>query len=560
MTLFGSFSEKAPNKIFFSMILGVVAGLSYSMLIPIILTTIGSDNGLILEAPREPTEFLFFEVSNHQLALLFVLACLVILVARTASQLLMIHTALDVTASIRLKLYRRIMKAPTHELEKLGSSRILAVLTNDVDAVINGASSIPGLLVNSMTLLGLLSFLLFLNIQVFLIVIAAIVVGGALYQIPMMVAGKYFRKLRENVDKLYDAMCGLIYGSKELKLNHKKRTAYYGDVLVSGEEDVKKSEMQAQTIARVGITFGDLISFFVIGVVTFVLVNYYAISSQTLIGTIMAILYISGPVSIIMNAVPEVIRARVSLKRVNDFTEKMMKEESREDLIALPDWSTIRFQQVAFQYDDAVNNFALGPLDLEINKGEITFVVGGNGSGKSTLSKIMSLHYRPRSGQIYFGNTEVTNDTITSCREAISAIFSDFYLFDRLLGKVDAEQQVKVDNYLQELRIDKKVSVEDGFFSTTSLSDGQKKRLALLVEFIEDKEVYIFDEWAADQDPTFKDVFYHQILPDLKGKGKAVIVISHDDRYFHVADSLITMDEGVIGEAIYQRQADVAVS
>jgi putative ATP-binding cassette transporter len=78
------------------------------------------------------------------------------------------------------------------------------------------------------------------------------------------------------------------------------------------------------------------------------------------------------------------------------------------------------------------------------------------------------------------------------------------------------------------------------------LSQGQRKRLALLLAYLEDRPIYVFDEWASDQDPIFKEVFYHQILPELKARGKTTIVISHDDRYYHVADRLIKLERGVL--------------
>ena len=57
---------------------------------------------------------------------------------------------------------------------------------------------------------------------------------------------------------------------------------------------------------------------------------------------------------------------------------------------------------------------------------------------------------------------------------------------------------------------------------------------------------YIFDEWAADQDPEFKELFYTELLPALTAKGKTVLAITHDDRYFHLADRCIKMEEGQI--------------
>jgi putative ATP-binding cassette transporter len=90
------------------------------------------------------------------------------------------------------------------------------------------------------------------------------------------------------------------------------------------------------------------------------------------------------------------------------------------------------------------------------------------------------------------------------------------------------------------------VKVVDGAFSNRALSTGQRKRLALVVAYLEDRPFYLFDEWAADQDPSFKAVFYEQLLPELRARGKAVIVITHDDRYFDLADRLLKLDNGQI--------------
>jgi putative ATP-binding cassette transporter len=59
---------------------------------------------------------------------------------------------------------------------------------------------------------------------------------------------------------------------------------------------------------------------------------------------------------------------------------------------------------------------------------------------------------------------------------------------------------------------------------------------------------YVFDEWAADQDPLFKELFYTRLLPELKARGKLVVVITHDDKYFHLADRLLKLEEGRLEE------------
>ncbi|UAA37220.1 cyclic peptide export ABC transporter [Paraneptunicella aestuarii] len=556
MKLFEAFTKNAPNMVFISMLLGAIAGICYSMLIPIILKSIGADNNLPTVDQSSALTMFEIKVSNPYFALLFLAICVIILIARTASQILLVRIATEITNRTRLNIYRRILKAPIDELDKLGSSRTLAVITGDVSQIVDGAGLFPGLLVNSVTLVGLLGFLLFLNTELFWVVILAIVFGGVTYQIPLYIGNHYFRKVRKHWDYLYESMLGLVYGTKELKLNKAKREAYYNEILSDAERLLRDDSLQAETIVRSARSYGDLVSFFVIGFVAFVYVNYNSISTETLIGVIMAMLYITGPITAIMNTVPQLLVAKVALGRVNEFIDLMSRENASEEIIRLPDWKTVRYSNLTYRYEGTNHSFQLGPIDMELAKGEIAFIVGGNGSGKSTLCKLIALHYPVHEGDIYFGNTRVDQSTLNSCREAISAIFTDFYLFDRLLGSINPDENSRIQELLNKLGLDKKVKIENGKFSTISLSDGQKKRLALLVEMLEDRDLYIFDEWAADQDPSFKIVFYKEILPELKARGKMVVVISHDDRFFDIADKIIVMDEGKIKKVQTKKQLE----
>lgn len=181
-----------------------------------------------------------------------------------------------------------------------------------------------------------------------------------------------------------------------------------------------------------------------------------------------------------------------------------------------------------------------------MQSGEITFIIGGNGSGKSTLAKLITGLYPPNTGSIYLNGLLITDRNQEWYRQHFSAVFSDFYLFDSCLGfdRTDLDRQVEI--YLKQLQLDHKVQVRNGVLSTTSLSQGQRKRLALLTAYLEDRPIYLFDEWASDQEPHFRDLFYRQSLMELKEKGKAVIVITHDDRYFHLADQIIKLDYGKV--------------
>ncbi|MBV6325522.1 cyclic peptide export ABC transporter [Duganella violaceipulchra] len=542
MKLFAAFSAEAPNKVFFSIVLGALAGVAYALLIPLVLASLTVE----LERGAPPTPYMFasFAVSQHRFAAVFFVTCAFILVARSLSQIMLLRVSMDMTTALRIRLYHRIARAPVAYLERVGSSRLINVLTGDVNRIVMGARLLPDLLISIVTLVGMLGFLLYTNSAVFWFVLGAIVVGAVTYQLPMYLGNRHFTRSRQKVDHLLEAINGLIQGAKELKLNEEKRAHFFRDMLVANEHEILRSDKRGYTLARAAMNYGDLISFFVIGVIAFVFVNYHVISNPELVGVIMALLYVTGPVNAILNFVPQVLVARISLRQLNEVLREL-PEEAADAAAEVAPWQRLRFDQVAYRYQgEEGSGFQVGPLSFEIARGQVTFVVGGNGSGKSTLSKLITLHYLPAAGRIGFGAGQVDDGNRHAYRQQICAIYTDYYLFDRLWGNADEAGRQRINAYLVALRLQHKVSVSDGRFSTLALSDGQKKRLALLVALLEDRQLYLFDEWAADQDSTFKEVFYNMLLPELKARNKAVVVISHDDRYFCVADQLLIMEEG----------------
>jgi putative ATP-binding cassette transporter len=183
---------------------------------------------------------------------------------------------------------------------------------------------------------------------------------------------------------------------------------------------------------------------------------------------------------------------------------------------------------------------------LTVRGGEILFVVGGNGSGKTTLAMLLLGLYEPMSGSILFNGVLVSADNRDEYRQQFSVIFSDFHLFDRLpVASGDLDER-RASHYIERLNLQDKVSLRQDRFSTTNLSSGQRKRLALVNAYLENRPFYVFDEWAADQDPAFKKFFYTELLPDMKRQGKGVVIVTHDDAYFHHCDRMVWLEDGAI--------------
>jgi putative ATP-binding cassette transporter len=253
---------------------------------------------------------------------------------------------------------------------------------------------------------------------------------------------------------------------------------------------------------------------------------------------------------------PNIQRGVVALKQIQELEDLEEEPEEGEPIGA---WNNFEVRDLSYSYrndeEAGAKGFSLKPVTLRFRKGEVVFVVGGNGSGKSTLSKLLSLHYVPAEGTLHFDDTRVTRAHLAAAREKIAVIYSNYYLFDRLYGPVDAEREATVRRHLEMLGLAAKVKFESGRFSTTQLSDGQRRRLALVVALADDRDVYLLDEWAADQDPEFREVFYTRILQQMRAAGKLVIVITHDDRYFAHADRVVIMEYGGVRQVVVQHES-----
>jgi putative ATP-binding cassette transporter len=259
-----------------------------------------------------------------------------------------------------------------------------------------------------------------------------------------------------------------------------------------------------------------------------------------------------GPLAGVMTSISLFGRASVALGKVHELGISLAAHSSEscslEPAKTESAFSRLELANVVHSYHREAedSHFVLGPIDLTFRPGEVVFLVGGNGSGKSTLAKILAGLYVPEAGEVRLDGALVTDKNRDEYRQLFSTVFSDFYLFDSFMGLQSRGLDEQAREYLKQLHLSHKVRINEGTLSTTALSQGQRKRLALLTAYLEDRPFYLFDEWASDQDPLFKSIFYTRLLPDLKARGKTVLVITHDDKYFDLADRILKLDFGKI--------------
>ena len=484
-------------------------------------------------------------------ALIFTFAGLlgVTLAGTAVSEILLVRLSATAVLNLRLDMSRRVLALPLRRLEETGAHRVLVALTEDVQSLSQALPAVPVIGINLVVIGACLVYLAWLSLTVFLFVSGLLLAGILGYQTLAQRAMRYLEAARLTEDDLFKHFRGLTLGIKELKQHRARRAAFLAEDLAPSAATARRSGVAGMTLFAVAENWGNLLLFTLLGALLFVLPRFETIPSGIVPAYVLTMVYLTGPLSAVLQLFPYLAKAAVSLKKVESRGLSWQDHPAELEPPATPNvaaWRRLELIGVTHRYrhEHSDDDFKLGPIDLTLNAGELLFLVGGNGSGKSTLAKLITGLYVPESGEIRIDGALVTAAERGAYRERFSMVSADFYLFERLLGLSGTDLEQRAGNYLKQLQLAHKTRVEDGRLSTTELSQGQRKRLALLIAYLEDRPIYVFDEWASDQDPAFKAVFYTQLLPDLKRRGKAVLVISHDDRYFAAADRVLRMDYG----------------
>ena len=532
MNLLRFLSRNSPVVVIIAIITGVICGLSSTGLIAVIHAALGSSAN-----------------SMATLVLGFSGLCLLVLITRISSQVQLLGIGQGAIVDLRMQLSRKILAAPLRQLEDLGAPRLMVALTEDTTSISNALVSIPVLFANLAMVIGCLVYLGWLSWTVFLAVLAFMVVGIITYQLPIAAAMRFIKRARQDQDALFAGFRAMTEGTKELKLHHRRRETFLKDVLHRTALTLRGNSVVGMTIFIVGSSWGQLLSFILIGLLLFAAPAFTSIDRSIQTGYILIILFMMAPLEIVMTILPTLGRSSVALSKVEAMGISLAKESKNDESLAIMDptpWRNLELIGVTHSYHNEQDNssFTVGPLSFSFEAGEIVFMAGGNGSGKTTFAKLLTGLYIPENGEIRVDGRNITEATTESYRQHFSVIFSDFYVFESLLGLESPDLDEQAEAYLGQLQLNHKVKVKNGKFSTTALSQGQRKRLALLTTYLEDRSFYVFDEWAADQDPLFKDIFYNDILLGLKARGKTVLVITHDNSYYHLADRLIKLENG----------------
>jgi putative ATP-binding cassette transporter len=478
------------------------------------------------------------------------------------------YVSLAMALRLRNRLLDQIGSANLRFVEREKSARLHYHLIITI-ATITSAYSLFLVFCNGLTTLVFnLIYMAWLVPAGMLIALLVIFVG-------VWVHGRYERinQLRRPIidecnNKIHGSHYGYLMGYKELRLSTKKAEAFRQVINEFNEGFLDESVRQARISAK-GAAATNLFQYVAIAIVALALPVLINVEPTTAMQLLAAILFTIGPLTNVVSAFAGFGNARVALdnlKKLSASVEATREAEVEAEVADLPPFESLALRNVTFQFEPSAQlisplddnapplpkmqrmdeeEFRLGPLNLEIRRGEVVCIVGGNGSGKTVLMRLLAGLYRPQAGQILYNGKPLSTTARQAYRELFTAVFSDFFLFTELLG-MDEPTQRKIESWLAKFDLKGKTHARNGVFTTTELSTGQRKRMALIVSILDNRPIMVLDEFSAEQDPEHRHLFYRTWLPELRAMGKTILVVSHDDRYFDAADRVIRMDFGQI--------------
>jgi putative ATP-binding cassette transporter len=480
--------------------------------------------------------------------------CLVTLVGEVVSDIGTNLVGQRVIATLRKDLCAKILSAPIVQIEQFRTERLLVTLNEDIEMISQFSFLFSSVAIAAAVTVGCTVYLVILSPFMSLVAIVALVIGAGIHYAARSQGIATLMESRAATDELQKHYRVITEGAKELRLSRPRRFRVLSQHIGLTIERIRDLRMRGVAIFCTANAFGSLLYLMIIGLM--LTIHEAVANDKSLItGFVLVLLFMKGPLQQLVGALPIISRAQVSFNKVAELTTRFSQQEPHIVTDDRPgpyrSIGTIELRDVhyVFPASGCGRPFELGPIDLTIRRGEILFITGENGCGKTTLIKLLLGLYRPSQGKILLDGEPIGDESLDDYRQLFSAVFFDYQLFADLV--VDVDQRLDAaEEYLRKLELSHKVNILDGAFSTVDLSAGQRKRLALIQAYLEGRPVLVFDEWAAEQDPTFRRLFYTELLPELQQQGKTLIVISHDDRYYDVADRRITLQGGLIVENV----------
>jgi len=458
----------------------------------------------------------------------------------------------EIINHLRVRIADKIRHADLLSLESIDQAEIYNRLTSETRVISESSAMLAASLQASIMLTFAVIYIALLSLPAFFFCFALIGSGILAYLRRLRDVSIWMQRTSQQEVQCFNTIRDLLDGFKEVKLNENRSRDLMTDIRESAET-LRSMKIKTGDMFNTNYIMANGVFYITIAAVLFLLPQIVPSYKEDMTQVVTAVLFIIGPLAIVAAGVQALSKCNVAVDNIMQLEQLLdrfaqVRRNGAAVVSSLPqDFTEIQMQDLSFQYVDQEGNvlFRVGPLDLTIKRGEILFVMGGNGSGKTTFLKLLTALYSPNTGRLLVDDLPLEEPELGSYRGLFSAIFADFYLFRKLYGVLNIPEET-IQGLLTQFQLEQKTALVKDHFTNLQLSTGQRKRLAMIVALLEDRPIYIFDEWAADQDPEFRRYFYERLLPTLARRGKTIIAVTHDERYLEIAHRVIKMEFGRI--------------
>jgi ATP-binding cassette subfamily B protein len=459
-----------------------------------------------------------------------------------------------VAHDLRRTLYNHIQRLSLAEYDETRTGDLITRVTSDIEAVEDFIdSALLGMLVNALTLVGMIGVMFYINWRFTLI---ALSVSPALFLVVFYFtrrikkASRAVRKKESELLSVVEEVLTSIRVVKAFAREDYEQRRFESQSLENVETalQARKVKSKLSPVVEVIVAIGTC------------LVLWYgarlALSGQLSAGMLIVFLLYLGkmykPMRELSKMADTVSKASVGYERIEEVLEiESLVRDLPHARRALRLKGKIEFDHVSFSYDE--ENPVLKDMSFKIEPGQVAAIVGPSGTGKTTIISLIPRFYDPRSGQVKIDGQDIRQFTMKSLREQISFVLQDTLLFRAPIweniayGKPDASRAeimraAEVANAHE--FIEKMPEGYDTMLGErgVTLSGGQRQRIAIARAVIRDTPILVLDEPTSGLDAASEEAVIEALDRLMKNRTTVLIAhhlgtIRHADIIFVVKDS-----------------------
>ena len=476
------------------------------------------------------------------------------------ARLIMIGVAVDVTKDIQSDMVKSLIKADTQLIDNKHTGQFLANLTNDTGMITNLVSSVMlNLFKDTLTLIGLLSVMFYQNWKLALIAIIMIPVASIAAKSLGKRVGKVSTQAMEKAGTLTSYLIELFKNHRIIKIFQKEE--YENQRANTHLEEIKEMSKKIMAIFIRATPIMETMTGIMIALLIFIsgkLIFAGEIDINNFFSFLAAMMLAYQPVRSLATlniAISQGISASKRILPIIDDKNYISEDSEAKDLkLAKGD---IKFVNINFKYVNKEEEI-LKSVNLDINGGKMTSLVGHSGAGKTTILNLIPRFYDPISGDITIDNQSIYKSTINSLRKNISLVSQDTTLFDDTVRNniIYANSNATED----EVRSAAKLSFAEEFINKLPnkyetmigenglrLSGGEKQRLSIARAMIKKSPIILLDEATSSLDAETESKIQEAL--NFLTENRTTLVIAHRLSTILKSDKIYVINNGlVVGE------------